>query len=436
MDTLLFVSFAPIALLLAFGAFFSGSETALTAVSRGRMHQLEKDGSRAARDVNRLVADRERLIGALLLGNTFVNILASSIATLMLQSRFGSRTVFVATAVMTILILIFVEVLPKTLAIARTDRFALAVATPVRLVVIVLAPVVNAVQYLVWRVLALFGVRQQDIEETQAHEEIRGTVDLHHIEGSVEREHRDMIGGILDLRELQIGDVMIHRKSMMTIDADLPPQEILEAVLESKHTRLPLWREQPENIVGVLHTKDIVRAVIERKGSVEGVDVAQLATPPWFVPETTTLEEQLNSFRDQRTHFALVVDEYGALQGLITLEDILEEIFGNIPDEHEEKERPDVRRRPDGSYLVDGTVPIRELNRDLDWNLPDTEATTIAGLVIHEARTIPEAGQRFAFFGYQFEILRRQRNQITALRIVPPANAAPMTNAPAKPQQA
>lgn len=436
MDTLLFASFAPIALLLVFGAFFSGSETALTAVSRGRMHQLEKDGSRAARDVNRLVADRERLIGALLLGNTFVNILASSIMTMVLESRFGSRTVYVATAVMTILILIFVEVLPKTLAIARTDRFALTVATPVRLVVILLAPVVNTVQYLVWRVLAVFGVRQQDVEETQAHEEIRGTVDLHHIEGAVEREHRDMIGGILDLRELQISDVMIHRKSMITIDADLPPQDILDAVLESKHTRLPLWREQPENIVGVLHTKDIVRAVIERKGSVEGVDIAHLATPPWFVPETTTLEEQLSSFREQRTHFALVVDEYGALQGLITLEDILEQIFGDIPDEHEDEERPDVRRRPDGSFLVDGTVPIRELNRDLDWNLPDNEATTIAGLVIHEARTIPEVGQRFAFFGYQFEILRRQRNQITALRIIPPAVAAPLPNAPAKPPQA
>ena len=433
MDTILFISFAPIAILLVFGAFFSGSETALTAVSRGRMHQLEKDGSRSARDVNRLVADRERLIGALLLGNTFVNILASSVATMLLESRFGSRTVFVTTAVMTVLILIFAEVLPKTLAIARTDRFALAVATPVRLVVIVLAPVVNAVQYLVWRVLALFGVRQQDIEEVMAHDEIRGTVDLHHKEGAVEREHRDMIGGILDLRELQIKDVMIHRKNMATIDADLPPQEILEAVLESRHTRLPLWREQPENIVGILHTKDIVRAVIERKGSVEGVEVAQLATKPWFVPETTTLEEQLDSFRAQRSHFALVVDEYGALQGLITLENILEQIFGDIPDEHEELERPDVRRRPDGSYLVDGTVPVRELNRDLDWNLPDDEATTIAGLVIHEARTIPEAGQRFAFFGYQFEILRRQRNQITALRIIPPATKA---NAPAKPQQA
>ncbi|HTP76278.1 MAG TPA: HlyC/CorC family transporter [Rhizomicrobium sp.] len=433
MDTLLLISFAPIAILLVFGAFFSGSETALTAVSRGRMYQLEKDGSRSARDVNRLVADRERLIGALLLGNTFVNILASSIATMVLESRFGSRTVFVATAVMTVLILIFAEVLPKTLAIARTDRFALAVATPVRLVVTVLAPIVNAVQYLVWRVLALFGVRQQDVEEVQAHAEIRGTVDLHHKEGAVEREHRDMIGGILDLRELKVGDVMIHRKNMETVDADLPPQEILAAVLDSKHTRLPLWREQPENIVGVMHTKDIVRAAIEHKGSVEGVDVAQLATKPWFVPETTSLEEQLDAFRVQRNHFALVVDEYGALQGLITLENILEQIFGDIPDEHEALERPDVRRRPDGSYLVDGTVPIRELNRDLDWNLPDDEATTIAGLVIHEARTIPEVGQRFAFFGYQFEILRRQRNQITALRVIPPSTKA---SVPARPQQA
>ena len=436
MDTLLLFSFAPIAILLGLGAFFSGSETALTAVSRGRMHQLEKDGSRAARDVNHLVVDRERLIGALLLGNTFVNILASSIATMVLESRFGSRTVLVTTIVMTILIVIFAEVLPKTLAIARTDRFALTVATPVRLVVGVLAPIVNAVQYVVWRVLALFGVRQQDVEEVQAHQEIRGTVNLHHKEGAVEREHRDMIGGILDLRELQIGDVMIHRKNMVTIDADLPPQEILDQVLESKHTRLPLWREQPENIVGVLHTKDIVREVIERKGSLEGVDVAQLATAPWFVPETTTLEEQLGSFRERRTHFALVVDEYGVLQGLITLENILEQIFGDIPDEDETIERPDVRRRPDGSYLVDGTVPIRELNRDLDWNLPDTEATTIAGLVIHEARTIPEVGQRFAFFGYQFEILRRQRNQITALRIVPPANTPTRPNAPARPLQA
>ncbi len=425
MDTVLLLSFAPIALLLAIGAFFAGSETALTGVSRGRMHQLEKDGSRAARDVNRLMEDRERMVGALLLGNTFVNILASSLATSVLESRFGPQTVYVATALMTVLILFFVEVLPKTLAIARTDAFALVVATPVRLVITVLAPVVNAVQFLVWRVLAVFGVRENEEIEVEAHDEIRGTVDLHHKEGSVEREHRDMITGVLDLRELTVADVMVHRKNMVTVDAGLPQAEILHEVLETNHTRVPLWREQPENIVGIVHTKDIVRAIIEHGRA--GVDVAALATAPWFVPNTTALEEVIPTFREKRSHLALVVDEYGVLQGLITLGDILDEIFGEIPDEHEEYARPDVRRRSDGSYLVDGSVPIRELNRDLDWNLPDEEATTIAGLVIHEARTIPEPGQRFAFFGYQFEILRRQRNQITALRIVPPVPVVEMT---------
>jgi Mg2+/Co2+ transporter CorB len=423
MDTVALISVAPIAFLLVLGAFFAGSETALTAVSRGRMHQLEKDGSRAARDVNPLVGQRARMVGALLLGNTFVNILASSLATIVLEHSFGHRAVLVATAIMTVLILIFVEVLPKTLAIARTDRFALAVATPVRLVVSVLAPVVNTVQFVVWRVLGLFGVRTNEDDLVEAHEEIRGTVEVHLKEGTVEREHRDMIGGILDLRELTVSDAMVHRKNMATIDADLPPPQILREVLEANHTRVPLWRDQQDNIIGVVHTKDIVRAILERGRA--GVDVAALATPPWFVPETTMLEEQLTAFREKRSHFALVVDEYGALQGLITLDDILDEIFGDIPDEHEVKGRPDVRRRPDGSYLVDGSVPIRELNRELDWNLPDEEATTIAGLVIHEARTIPEVGQRFKYFGYEFEILRRQRNQITALRVIAPAAPVP-----------
>jgi Mg2+/Co2+ transporter CorB len=413
-----------IVLLLVISAFFSGSETALTAVSRGRMHQLEKDGNRAARNVNRLVANREKLIGALLLGNTFINILASSLATQLLEARLGPRAVAVTTAVMTVTILVFAEVLPKTLAIARTDRFALAVAAPLRRVVSVLAPIVAAVQWLVWRVLFLFGVEPRGEETTEtAHEEIRGAVALHHKEGSVEREHRDMIGGILDLRELTVADVMMHRTHMTSVDADLPARDIVAAVLDSQHTRVPLWRGEPENIIGVLHTKHLALALVEHKGDLAACNVAGLATPPWFVPDTTTLEEQLDAFREQRTHFALVVDEYGALQGLVTLEDILGEIFGELPDEHQAEERPDVRRRPDGSYLVDGTVPIRDLNRELEWNLPDEGATTIAGLVIHEAQTIPEPGQRFAFFGYKFEVLRRQRNQITALRVTPPSKS-------------
>jgi Mg2+/Co2+ transporter CorB len=390
------------------------------------MHQLEKDGSRAAAAVNALVVDREKLIGALLLGNTFVNILASALATALLEANFGPRAVAVATVMMTGVILVFGEVLPKTLAIARTDRFALTVAWPVKQAVAILGPIVNAVQYLVWKVLGLFGVRQAQAGEEvpEAHDEIRGTVELHHKEGGVEREHRDMIGGILDLRELTVADVMVHRKNIDTVNADLPPQQLLEEVMKSGHSRMPLWRGQPENIVGVLHLKAIVQAAMRNGGSYTGLDVAALATPPWFVPDTTTTEEQLEAFREKRARFALVVDEYGALQGLVTVEDIFDEIFGDIPDELEAHTRPDVRKQADGSYLVDGKVPVRELNRDLDWNLPDDEATTIAGLVIHEARTIPDVGQRFAFFGFKFEILRRQRNQITALRVTPPSDNA------------
>jgi len=207
---------------------------------------------------------------------------------------------------------------------------------------------------------------------------------------------------------------------MVTADADEPAQKMIETIVASGHSRIPLWRGDSENIIGVVHLKDIVSALVKNGGSYVGIDPVALATPPWFVPDTTTAEEQLEAFREKRARFALVVDEYGALQGLVTLEDILDEIFGELPDEHEAHARPDVRRKPDGSYLIDGTVPVRDLNRDLDWNLPDEEATTIAGLVIHEARTIPEAGQRFAFFGYKFEILRRHRNQITALRVTPP----------------
>ncbi|HXR95589.1 MAG TPA: HlyC/CorC family transporter [Rhizomicrobium sp.] len=413
-------------LLLFVSAFFSLSETALTGVSRGRMHQLEQDGSRPAREVNRLMADREQMIGAILLGNTFINILVSSLATELLNAQLGPRAVAVSTALMTLIILVFAEVLPKTLAITRTDRAALAVAGPLRKIVAVLAPIVASVQWLVWKLLFLFGVRPEQAQsEEAAHEEIRGAVALHHQEGSVEREHRDMIGGILDLRDLTVADVMMHRTNMISVDADLPPQDIVTQVMDSQHTRVPLWRGEPENIIGVLHTKHLAMALIEHKGDLESSNVVRLATPPWFVPETTTLEELMDSFRQRRSHFALVVDEYGGLQGLVTLEDIFGEIFGELPDEHQQEERPDVRRRPDGSYLVEGTVTVRDLNRELEWNLPDEGATTVAGLVIQEAQTIPDPGQRFAFFGYKFEVLRRQRNQITALKVTPPPRAVP-----------
>ncbi|HUJ46960.1 MAG TPA: HlyC/CorC family transporter [Rhizomicrobium sp.] len=413
--------FFVIIVLIAVSGFFSGSETALTAVSRARMHQLEKEGSRAAREVNRLVADKERMIGAILFGNTFLNILISSLTTEVLAAKYGERAIAITAVVMTFVLLVFAEVLPKTLAIARTDRFALNVAWLLRITVGLLAPIVGLVQRLVWALLGLVGVRHTETEPVvEPHQEIRGTVEVHHQAGGVEREHRDMLSGVLDLRELKVGDVMVHRKNMIAIDADLSSQQMFDELLAANHSRVPLFRGASDNIVGILHTKDVMREFVERKGSLDGLNLAKLATPPWFVPDTTTLEEQLAAFRERRSHFALVVDEYGAIQGLITREDIFDEIFGDIPDEHEDAIRGGIRPQADGSYIVEGATPIRELNRELDWNLPDEEATTIAGLVIHEARTIPDARQRFSFYGYKFEILRRQRNQITALRIVPP----------------
>lgn len=414
---------AAIVVLLAISAFLSGSETALTAVSPATMHRLEQRHLRAAACVNALLSDRGRMIGAILLGNTFINILVSSLATSLLAARFGNKAVVITTVVMTFLVLVFAEVLPKTLAIARTDRFALRVGRILLPLVRVLAPVVDAVQFVVWRILGLFGLREESpaVPVLPPHEEIRGAVELAHREGGVQREHRDMLGGILDLRELSLADVAIHRKNMAAVDADQPAEKLFEALLAAGHARVPVWRETPDNVLGVLRTKDVLAEFARRGGKLAGWDILSLMEEPWFVPDTTTLEEQIRAFRRRRRHFALVVDEYGALQGLVTLTDIVEEILGGIPDERAPSEPADVRAQPDGSFIVRGTTPLRDLHRMLEWRLPDGEATTIAGLVIHEARTIPEIGQRFAFYGFKFEILRRQRNQITLLRVTPPA---------------
>jgi Mg2+/Co2+ transporter CorB len=424
-DTDLVLSIALTLVLMCFSAFFSGSETALTAASRARMHQLEKDGEKRARHVNWLFMNREKMVGAVLLGNTFVNIAASALVTSVLLSIFGDAGVAIATVITTAVVLIFCEVLPKTYAIARPDMVALRIAGAVRGCALVFYPIVATVGWLVALMLRQVGVKSQGLVEDReeaAHEELRGAIDLHHKEGSVRTIDRNMLGGILDLKELQVSDVMIHRKSITMIDGDLPPEDIIERVLSQPHTRLPVYRGDSDNIIGILHAKDLLRALSRANGNVRAVNVTALIAKPWFIPDTTTLTEQLRAFLQRRTHFALVIDEYGALQGLITLEDILEEIVGEIRDEHDVPVSG-MRPQADGSINVDGWVSIRELNRAMNWSLPDEEATTIAGLVIHEAQAIPEVGQVFSFHGLKFEILRKQRNQITAIRIAPVGEA-------------
>jgi Mg2+/Co2+ transporter CorB len=404
---------------LLLSAFFAGSETALTASSRASMARLEKQGNKRAAIVNRLLANRERLLGALLFGNNAVNIAASALATGVLLAWFGHAGIVYATVAMTILVVVFSEILPKTAAFNAPDRLALIVAGPMNLFVKVFGPVLMAVEALVRWLLKLIGITVGEDEGVlSAREELRGAVDLFHREGEVETLDRDMFGGVLDLRELVVSDVMIHRTDMITLNADDVPETIVNAVIASPVTRIPLWRDNPENIVGILHVKDLLRALHAVDGDAAKVDIASLLKAPWFVPDTRPVSEQLKAFRRRKTPFALVVDEYGDVEGLVTLEDILEEIVGDITDEHDVA-MPGVRRQPDGSVNVDGAVPIRDLNRVMDWNLPDEEATTIAGLVIHEARSIPDVGQSFTFHGFRFRVLRRSRNRITALRIQP-----------------
>ncbi|HEV2000874.1 MAG TPA: HlyC/CorC family transporter [Xanthobacteraceae bacterium] len=419
------VSIVAIAICLLLSFFFSGSETALTASSRARMTALEGNGDGRARLVNRLMAQRERLIGALLLGNNLATIAASSLATGILLFWFGDVGIVYATVVMTVIIVVFSEVLPKTIAINHPDRASLLVARPIAAFVALLGPVTLAMEAFVRWVLRLVGVRLGSIENVlSGHDELRGAVDVLHREGSVVKADRDMFGGVLDLRELHLSDVMVHRTKMAAVNADDAPEEIVRGVLAAAYTRVPLWRGTPENIVGVLHVKDILRAFDEVGGGADKIDIASITLPPWFVPDTTTLHDQLRAFLRRKTHFALVVDEYGEVMGLVTLEDILEEIVGDIADEHDVA-LTGVRPQPDGSVTVDGGVPIRDLNRTMDWNLPDEGATTIAGLVIHEARLIPEAGQTFTFHGFRFQVLRKNRNRVTLIRIKPLARTEP-----------
>jgi len=419
MSTEIWVTGGAILLLILMSAFFSGSETALTASSRARLHALEASGEKRATMVMRLTEKRDRLISALLFGNNLANILSSALATSLFLSMFGQAGVAYATIAMTAVLFIFAEVLPKSWAIFRPERFALAVAPAVNALMAVLSPLMGAVNWIVRRLLGIFGVNlASGASMFEAREELRGAVEVLHMQGSVVKADRDRLGGVLDLYELEVSDVMVHRTNMRSLNAGDPPDMLARSILESPHTRLPVWRGEAENIVGVLHAKDFLRALMDAGNDPAKVDVMKIASKPWFVPDSTSLQDQLNAFLRRKAHFAIVVDEYGEVEGLVTLEDILEEIVGEISDEHD-IDMQGVRPEADGSVIVDGSVPIRDLNRALDWSLPDDEATTIAGLVIHETQTIPEEKQAFTFHGMRFTVLKRERNRITRLRIRP-----------------
>ncbi len=426
-DSAFWITSGAIFFLLILSGFFSGSETALTAASRGKLRSQADKGSRGAARALEITEDNERLIGSVLLGNNLVNILAASLATALFSRIFGEGGVALATLVMTLLVLIFAEVLPKTYAITNSEAAASLVSRPIQIVVLVFAPMVEAVRWLVRGILSLFGVKTDpDSQILAVREEIAGALQLGHSEGVVEKEDRDRILGALDLGERAVEEIMLHRSGIEMIDAETDPESILSQCLQSSYTRLPVFRGDPDNIIGVVHAKDLLRSMHKlmfgpdpSRARLKDFRITDVAMKPYFVPETTTLDEQMRQFLRRRSHFALVVDEYGTLQGLITLEDILEEIVGEITDEFDLVEEHEALQTEDGQLLVDGAMTIRDLNRATDWNLPDEHANTVAGLVMHEAQMIPTVGQVFSFHGYRFEVTARKDNRITKLKIRP-----------------
>ena len=410
-----------IAFLLALSAFFSGSETALTAASKPLMHKLETDGDSKAALVNRLRDDQEGLIGAILLGNNLVNILASALATGFLISIFGQTGIAYATVGMTLLVLIFAEIFPKTFAIRTADQTAPAIAPVVNLVVTFLAPLTKMISILVGGTLGLLGCQAEQNDSNSNEAELLGAIALHEGAETAIKQERAMLRSVLDLDDVQVSEIMTHRKDVMAFDADLPVKSLIQQLVDSPYTRSPIWQKNTDEIIGVVHAKALLRNVCAHDGDATKIDIMTSVSDPWFIPEQTLLMDQLEAFRKRREHFALVVDEYGSFLGIVTLEDILEEIVGEIDDEHD-LASTEIDPSNDGSFIVEGKTTIRDLNREHEWRLPDEEAATIAGLVLHEARRIPEVGQSFIFHGFRFDILKRQRQQITRVRITPPNN--------------
>jgi len=411
------LSFIAVLIFLVLSALCAGSEAAVLAASRVRLYHLAKKGNAKAAVILNLQAHIGGFISSILLLNTWFNTLVTALVTGILTYLFGAVGALYAAIGMGVVITVYGEVLPKMYVYTCPDRVAIAFAPFFKPLLVLMTPLTKTINFLAQGSLRILGIKiEHDLSEVASAEELRGAIELHVGSSS---EERSMLRSILDLTAVEVTEVMRHRKTMFTINMDLPNQEIIDQVLKAPYTRIPIWQENPENIVGILHAKDLLRAVQAHKGDLEKLDIKKIASPPWFIPETTTLFSQLSAFRERHEHFAFVIDEYGDLQGMITLEDILEEIVGEIVDEHD-VEIPGVRITVDGSYVIDGTVTIRDLNRQFSWNLPDENAATLAGLVLHETREIPEGGQSFMIQGFRMDILRHLRQQITLVRLTPP----------------
>ena len=420
MDISLFASALLIVGLITLSGVLSATETGMLSSSLGKLHRLSKGGNVRAVLAKKLCHSMKKVLGSLLLVNILVNNLATSLTADIFIKEFGENGVFYATSVMTILIVTYAEVLPKLLALNNPEKMTLKFVRIIHYIVKIFSPGARLLQAAAEGSLRIIGIDYDPhARKNSSLEELRGAIDLHNPHDLEAVEERAMLHSILDLGDVEVGEVMIHRRNVQMIDMTLPLNEIIDQVISSPYTRIPLWRNNKDNIVGILHAKALLRALNSAQKTSQPIDILALTSKPWFIPESTTLQEQLEMFRRRKEHFAMVVDEYGALQGVVTLEDILEEIVGEISDETDEP-LEGVWQGRDGSVVSVGTTTLRDLNRKFQWELPDEEAATIAGLILHEAQIIPEIEQMFVIHGFRLRVLRRIRNQLTLIRIIPP----------------
>lgn len=408
-----------IACLIGVAGFIAGAETAITGASKAQLYHLAKKKNPRAKKVIELKDEMTTAIGTILVVNQMVVYLIPIVSTLFALRYFSPGETAVMQTVIAILLMTYAEIFPKMVAIKFTMEYALFVAPFVKVIVFCLKPFIGILEgcaRISMKLLRL-DVNDSNVRENQD-EELRGAIEMRVSDGSEDEEQKKiMLKGILDLEDIRVTQAMIHRKNMVAIDSSLPIEKIAEELITCQFSRIPVWKDSPENITGILKTKTFFRALQMCNGNIENIKINTLVSQPWFIPETTHLLEQLQNFRKKREHFAVVVDEYGDLMGCITLEDILEEIVGNIGDEYDEKTDENIKKQADGSAVVYGSTPIRDINRELNWNIPEEDATTIAGYIMGELRKIPDAGQVYNLAGYRIEILRRQKNQIVSVRI-------------------
>ena len=407
--------------LILLSAFFSGAETSLTSASKARMRTLAKSGKKNAIIYEKIFSNKEKLICTILLANNLVNVLASAIATSILIDFFKSDGIAYVTIIMTLMILVFGELIPKTIALFKADTIALFISPVFRFLIIIFYPItstLNLIVELLLKVIKIQTVNTNKLElQTESEQELRGAIDLHG-DDSKESQEKEMLKSILDLDDVTVDSIMIPRKNIFSLSLKIKYLELIETIKDNPHSRIPIWDKNTENIVGILQVRQLI-GYVNKKNSV--FNIKDFCKKPWFIPESTSLANQLKEFKKRKEHFAIAVDEYGEFLGIVTLEDILEEIVGDIDDELDylriSKTIKGVKRLSNNKYLVRGNVTIRDLNRELSWTLSDKEASTIAGLILYESRSIPNVGQVFLFYEYKFEILEKKNNQITLVRI-------------------